>query len=218
MGLRILFLFMFTAGFLLVSCNKSEGPKDETSKSLFSKVTPDRSGIRFKNEIKQTTEFNFMNYMYIYTGAGVAVGDIDRDGLEDIYLVSNFGPNKLYKNLGDLEFEDITSSSGVEDYSGFSTGVTMLDVNADGWLDIYVCKAGSLRDDNGRRNLLFVNQQDGSFEEEGAKWGLDDPGYTTQVYPIDYDKDGDMDLYVLNHRYDFANNGTISSEIQRAME
>jgi hypothetical protein len=131
---------MFTAGFLLVSCNKSEGPKDETSKSLFSKVTPDRSGIRFKNEIKQTTEFNFMNYMYIYTGAGVAVGDIDRDGLEDIYLVSNFGPNKLYKNLGDLEFEDITSSSGVEDYSGFSTGVTMLDVNADGWLDIYVVR------------------------------------------------------------------------------
>ncbi|PQB04872.1 VCBS repeat-containing protein [Aureitalea marina] len=196
----------------------SEQPFTDNSTTLFSKVEPSDSGINFTNVIKQTVDFNFMNYMYVYTGAGVAVGDVDKDGLDDIYFVSNLGPNRLYKNKGDLQFEDITNQARVQDFSGFSTGVTMLDVNQDGWLDIYVSKAGSLKDNDGRRNLLFVNQQDGTFSEEAARWGIDDPGYTTQAYPIDYDRDGDLDLYILNHRYDFQNNGTISGEIQSKIE
>ncbi len=159
-----------------------------------------------------------MNYMYIYTGAGVAVGDIDHGGLEDIYLASNFGPNKLYKNMGDFNFEDITMTSKAEDFNGFSSGVTMLDINNDGWLDIYVCKAGSLEDDDGRRNLLFVNQKNGTFKEDAKAWDIDDPGYSTQVQSLDYDNDGDLDLYVVNHRYDFENNTVISGEVQRAIE
>ncbi len=186
--------------------------------TLFNKVVPDESGIYFTNRIIQDNNFNFMNYMYIYTGAGVAVGDVDNDGLQDIYFISNFGPNKLYKNKGDLEFEDITVSSNTEDFSGFTSAVTMLDVNNDGWLDLYISKAGSLNDNEARRNLLFVNQKDGTFIEEAKKWGIDDPGYTTQAYSLDYDKDGDLDLYVVNHRYDFNNNGTINSEIQRQIE
>ena len=143
-------------------------------------------------------DFNFLNYPYLYTGAGLAVGDIDNDGLQDVYFVSNFGPNKLYKNTGDFKFKDITVDSKTEDYTGFSTGVTMLDINNDGWLDIYVSKAGSLNDDNGRRNLLFVNQKNGTFVEEAKKWRIDDPGYSTQAYSLDYDKDGDLDIYILS--------------------
>jgi len=204
--------------FTFLSCTESDSKKNHSNSNtdtpLFTKITPEFSGVTFKNPVIQTPEFNFMNYMYIYTGAGVAVGDIDNDGLDDLYFVGNFNPNKLYKNKGDFTFEDITKSSKTEDYNGFSTGVTMLDVNNDGWLDIYVCKAGSLQDENARRNLLFVNKKDGTFNEEAKIWGLDDPGFSTQIYPIDYDNDGDLDLYLVNHRYDFKNNATISSEIQ----
>ncbi len=215
-------LLIITIGFYSCSDTNSGAKKDgkysDEAKVLFTKIPAENSNISFKNTIKQTNDFNFMNYMYIYTGAGVAVGDIDNDGLEDIYFVSNFGPNKLYKNKGDFFFEDITITSKTEDYTGFSSGVTMLDVNNDGWLDIYISKAGSLKDNNARRNLLFVNQQDGTFKEDAKKWGIDDPGFTTQSYTIDYDKDGDLDLYIVNHRYDFENNGSINSELQKQIE
>ena len=210
--------------FTLISCtdNPSEKPKDGTfsdgATTLFSKIDAGTSGITFRNTLIETLDFNFLNYPYIYAGAGLAVGDIDNDGLDDVYLVSNFGPNKLYKNKGNLSFEDITQTSKTEDFSGFSTGATMLDVNNDGWLDIYVSKAGSLKDDNGRRNLLFVNQKNGTFKEDAKTWGIDDPGYTTQAYSLDYDKDGDLDLYVVNYRYDFVNNSKINSNIQRQIE
>ena len=206
----------------LVSCSENLSEKNakltDGASTLFTKVTSKSSGMTFMNDTKQTNDLNFMNYMYVYTGGGIATGDIDNDGLKDVYFVSNSGPNKLYKNKGDFKFEDITVSSKTEDYTGFSTGVSMLDINNDGWLDIYVCKAGSLKNQETRRNLLFVNQKNGSFVEEAAKWGLNDPGYSTQIYSIDYDKDGDLDLYLVNHRYDFKNNGKISSKIQRQIE
>jgi hypothetical protein len=207
---------------ILVSCSKN--PSQENNKltdgasTLFTKVTSKSSGITFQNKFKQDLSFNFLNYPYLYAGAGLALGDIDNDGFVDVYMVSNFGPNKLYKNKGDFSFDDITTTSKTEDFTGFSTGATMLDVNNDGWLDIYVSKAGSLSNDDGRRNLLFINQKDGTFLEDSKKWGLDDPGYTTQAYPIDYDKDGDLDLYVVNYRYDFKNNGKINSKIQSQIE
>ena len=220
--IRKLIFCLVTLAF--VSCSDSNTEDKRTGEftdgatTLFTKVLSEKSGINFINRIIQDNEFNFMNYMYIYTGAGVAVGDIDNDGLQDIYFTSNFGPNKLYKNKGNFEFEDITISSKTEDFTGFTSAVTMIDVNNDGWLDLYISKAGSLNDDQARRNLLFVNQKDGTFLEEARKWGIDDPGYTTQVYSLDYDKDGDLDLYVVNHRYDFINNSVISGEIQKQIE
>ncbi len=220
MKINILYLVAFL---LFVSCSENPSAskkinKNKVNTKLFSKINSATSNIAFKNMVREDLDFNFLNYPYLYTGAGVAVGDIDNDGLDDIYLTSNFGPNKLYKNKGDFNFEDITISSKTEDYQGFTTGVTMLDINNDGWLDIYVCKAGSLKSDEGRRNLLFVNQQNGTFNEEGKKWGIDDPGYTTQAYSLDYDKDGDLDLYVVNYRYDFKNNTKISGVIQSQIE
>ena len=220
------FLPLLTLLILILQSCAEKSPEEETkngiftdnSTTLFTKVNSDNSNVNFSNVITETYEFNFLNYPYIYAGAGVAVGDIDKDGLDDIYFVSNMGPNKLYKNTGDLTFEDITVSSKTEDFSGFSTGVTMLDVNNDGWLDIYVCKAGSLNNTDARRNLLFVNQKNGTFNEEAKKWGIDDPGFTTQAYQIDYDKDGDLDLFILNYRYDFKNNVTISGDIQSQIE
>jgi hypothetical protein len=187
------------------------------SNTQFTKIDAQTSNIYFKNTITETLELNFLNYAYLYTGGGVAVGDINNDGLDDVYLVSNMEANKLYKNLGGLKFENITESSKTEDNNGFSTGATMLDINNDGWLDIYVSKAGLTTDDE-RRNKLFVNQKDGTFIEEAKKWGIDDPGFTTQAYSLDYDKDGDLDLYVVNYRYDFKNNTKISSKIQRDIE
>lgn len=219
---RICLVFFAFLGLYACQEETSQTPKNgaltDNATTLFSKISAQESGINFRNEIRETMEFNFLNYAYVYAGAGVAAGDIDNDGLVDLYFTANFGPNKLYKNKGDFQFEDITSSSKTEDYQGFATGATMLDVNNDGWLDIYVSKAGSLGDDNGRRNKLFVNQQDGTFSEAAAQWGLDDPGFTTQAYTLDYDKDGDLDLYVVNYRSDFRNNTKINSEIQRQIE
>ncbi|MEZ4777773.1 MAG: VCBS repeat-containing protein [Flavobacteriaceae bacterium] len=215
------FLLLFFSFSLLLSCKKSDTENTSINSQdlvLFNKIESSQSGVTFNNTLTQTAQFNFMNYMYIYTGAGVASGDIDNDGLPDIYFVSNMGPNKLYKNKGNLKFEDITTSSKTEDYSGFSTGVSMWDVNNDGWLDIYVCKAGSLGNDEGRRNLLFINNKNGTFTESAKAYGLDHAGFSTQAYPIDFDKDGDLDLYLVNHRYDFKNNGKISGEIQSQIE
>ena len=221
MNYKLIFLILAIG---IVSCSETSTDNKKTNKytngasTLFTKINTETSNITFKNMVREDLDFNFLNYPYLYTGAGVAVGDIDNDGLQDIYLVSNFGPNKLYKNKGDFSFEDITTSSKTEDYTGFSTGVTMMDINNDGWMDIYVSKAGSMKDDDGRRNLLFVNQKDGTFIENAKKWGIDDPGYSTQAYSLDYDKDGDLDLYVLNYRYDFKNNTKISGVIQNQIE
>lgn len=209
---------------LIVACSdstvapKKSGTLTDGATTLFTKVNSASSNLTFINLVEEKFDFNFLNYPYIYTGGGVGVGDFNNDGMEDIYLVSNLGPNKMYLNNGNFEFEDVTLASGTIDNTGFSTGVTILDINNDGWLDMYIGKAGSLNDDNGRRNKLFVNKKDGTFVEEAAKWGLDDPGYTTQAYQLDFDKDGDMDLYVLNYRPDFKNNTKISGVIQSQIE
>lgn len=218
------FPFYLVLFFSFSSCSEKETnsrEKDSVSSqenTLFTKISSGESKIRFKNIIREDLEFNFLNYPYLYTGAGVAIGDFDNDGFEDMYFTSNFGANKLYRNNGDFTFEDVTVASKTEVFNSFCTGATCLDINNDGWLDIYVSRAGSLNDDDGRRNLLFVNQKDGTFNEEAKQWGIDDPGYSTQVFSLDYDHDGDLDLYVLNYRYDFKNNTTISSAIQRDIE
>lgn len=166
--------------------------------TLFTVLDSEQTAVDFVNEIPESSAMNSMVYEYFYNGAGVAIGDIDNDGLEDIYFVSNLKENKLYKNKGNLVFEDITQKAGVAGGFGWSTGVCMADVNADGWLDIYVCKSGKGKAEH-RRNELYINNKNGSFTEAAASYGLDFEGYSTQAAFFDYDKDGDLDAFLLNH-------------------
>lgn len=166
---------------------------------LFQLLSPKETGIRFSNEISETENLNVLAYEYFYNGGGVAVGDINNDGLQDIMFTANMHPNKLYLNLGGMQFKDITREAGLEGREGgWKTGVTMADVNGDGLLDIYICYSGKV-DEALRRNQLFINQGDGHFLEKAKEYGLDDPGYSTQAVFFDYDNDGDLDMFLLNH-------------------
>ena len=172
------------------SCNKEE--------KLFTSLSSDATGINFQNTISETDSFNILDYLYFYNGGGVAIGDVNNDGLEDVYLTSNQGSNKLYLNKGNFHFEDITDKAGVVGRGNWKTGVTMADVNADGWLDIYVCEVGKYKSLQGR-NELFINNHDGSFSEKAKEYGLDVEGFNSQAAFFDYDKDGDLDMFLVNH-------------------
>ena len=206
-------------GVLLFSCKKKETKTyTEGDRTLFSLLKSNATGIDFKNEVTENLYFNFLNYPYIYNGGGVAVGDINNDGLEDIYFTSNQQSNKLYLNKGKFKFKDITESAGVIDVDGWSTGVTMIDVNNDGWLDIYVCKSGSLQSHEKRKNKLFINQGNNTFKEEAKQYGLDFYGFSIQSHFFDMDRDGDLDMYLVNHRQDFRNNTAINPLVQQNKE
>lgn len=168
----------------------------------FSLVSPDQSGVNFSNLINETYDYNILNFEYLYNGGGVAIGDINNDGLPDLYFTGTFIPNKLYLNKGNLQFEDITDAAGVAAADGFKTGVTMVDINADGWLDIYVCRT-SKADDGNKDNRLFLNNKNNTFTESAAKFGLKDNSNSNHANFFDYDLDGDLDLYLLNHRLGF---------------
>jgi len=191
-------------------------PYQDGKSTVFTSIPESHSKIDFQNTVKETVGFNFLNYTYIYNGGGVAVGDINNDGLEDIYFTSNQNSNKLYINKGNFVFEDITEQARVEDATGWTTGVTMVDINNDGWLDIYVCKSASLKNRKARQNKLFINQKNNKFKEEALKYGLKDNGFSTQAYFLDYDKDGDLDLYLVNHSTDSNNKSLILSPQQQA--
>ncbi|MBP2833006.1 VCBS repeat-containing protein [Aquimarina sp. U1-2] len=203
---------------LCFGCNKKEKNDQKSTQSnhqpLFEKLPSTYTKVNFSNHINETLYFNFLNYSYIYNGGGVAVGDINNDGLEDLYFSSNQNSNALYLNKGNFVFEDMTKKANVTDDSGWTTGVSMVDINADGWLDLYVCKSGSLNDDEARRNKLYINQKDGTFLEQAKTYGLDSNAYSTQAYYFDFDKDGDVDIYLVNHRADFNNNVTIDPKIR----
>ncbi len=154
--------------------------KDGTT-TLFTNIPSSHSNIDFINKIEETVDFNFLNYSYIYNGGGVAVGDINNDGLEDIYFTSNQQSNKLYLNKGNFVFEDITKDADIMDDQGWSTGATMIDINNDGWLDIYVCKSASIKNRKARQNKLYINQKDNTFKEEAVKYGLKDYSFSTQA-------------------------------------
>ncbi len=210
---KILGVSLFLFG--LFSCNtENENPSQKDVYRGFTQLDSEKTGISFVNNIKETLDFNFLNYAYINIGGGVAAGDINNDGLLDLYFTSNQKENKLYLNKGDFVFEEITKSAGVADLEGWTTGVSTIDINNDGWLDFYVCKSASLENNELRRNKLFVNQKNNTFKEEAAKWGLDFEGFSIQSYFLDMDKDGDLDMYLVNHRADFKNNTKISGKIQ----
>lgn len=166
------------------------------AQSLFEKIPASRSGVSFKNTITENAAQNALTYENLFNGGGVAVGDINNDGLEDIYLISNMQLNKLYLNLGNLQFKDITASAGVGGREGWKSGTSMVDINGDGLLDIYVCYSGKTEADK-RRNQFFINQGNLTFVDKAKEMGLDDPSYTTQVAFFDYDRDGDLDAFLL---------------------
>lgn len=169
-----------------------------TAQPLFEKLAPQKTGVTFKNKLDESPTSNVLTYEYFYNGGGVASGDINNDGLEDLYFTGNMKPNALYLNLGNFKFKEIATPAGVSCASGWKTGVTMADVNADGFLDIYVCYSGK-GDPEKRRNKLFINNGNLTFTEQGAAYGLDDPGHTTHASFFDFDRDGDLDMYLLNH-------------------
>ncbi|MCY3999906.1 MAG: VCBS repeat-containing protein [Bacteroidetes bacterium] len=158
----------------------------------------DQTGISFENRIVEQDAFNVLEYEYFYNGGGVAAGDLNNDGLVDLYFTANMAPDHLYRNLGDWSFEEVTLQSGIIHSSTWTTGVTMADVNSDGFLDIYVCRSGNVSTDR-RRNALYINQGDFTFKDEAKVYGLDDPSYSNHATFFDYDRDGDLDMYLLNH-------------------
>ena len=181
---------VFVLGILIISCDSK----------IFELKDNNLIGVNFSNNLKFNDDFNVYKYRNFYNGGGVALGDINNDDLLDIYLTSNQGENKLFLNLGDFKFKDITEFARVGGEKAWSTGVTMVDINGDGYLDIYVCNSGDVQGDN-KQNELFINNGDLTFKESALEYNLNDKGFSTHANFFDYDKDGDLDVYILNNSF-----------------
>ncbi|AMR31078.1 RNA-binding protein [Mucilaginibacter sp. PAMC 26640] len=200
---QIVFLFLIALAFF--GC-KRNNPTGETAKenTLFTLLPSEKTHIDFANTLTEGLNTNVLMYEYFYNGGGVAIGDVNGDGKQDIYFTGNMTDNKLYLNKGSMQFEDVTTSAGVTGRPGpWKTGVTMADVNGDGKIDIYVCYSGKIGPAK-RKNQLFINLGNDAkglpqFEDQAAKFGLDFPSFSTQAYFFDYDRDGDLDLLLVNH-------------------
>jgi len=192
---------------LVISCSTRE-------EKLFTKLGANETGIKFKNILKETEAFNVLEYGYLYNGGGVSVGDLNNDGLPDIYFTGNMVGSRLYINKGNFEFDEIAEKAGVFAEGLWNTGTTMADVNGDGLLDIYVCRSAA-PSPKMRKNLLFINNGDLTFTESASKYGLANSGYSTQASFFDYDKDGDLDVYILNHStQEYAGFGQITASLK----
>ncbi len=176
--------------FILIGCNRKE--------HLFNALDAEQTGVDFTNTVTESDDLNILDYLYLYNGGGVAIGDINNDSLPDIFFTGNQVRNKLYLNKGNLQFEDISTEAGVEGNSSWNTGTTIADVNGDGFLDIYVCAVVGINGFNGF-NELFINNGDTTFTESAEEFGLDFDSYSSNAAFFDYDLDGDLDLYLLNH-------------------
>lgn len=192
--LAISFLFLF------ISCKKeqTEPLMLESKLPLFTLLEATKTKVLFSNNIIENDQFNAFKYEYFYNGAGVSIGDINNDGLPDIYFTGNMVEDKLYLNKGNLEFEDISETALGKQSKGWHTGTTFADVNADGYLDIYVCRGGDKKIFKDQSNLLYINNGDLTFTEQAEKFGLNDTLNSTQAAFFDYDLDGDLDVYVMN--------------------
>ncbi|MDF0715192.1 FG-GAP-like repeat-containing protein [Muricauda sp. 334s03] len=185
----------------LAACNNKEGAqskKEESPETLFTLLQPEETGVSFINKVQNQKNFNIFKYRNFYNGGGVAIGDINNDGLQDIYLTGNMEPNRLYLNKGNMKFEDISEKAGVLGNKPWSTGVVMVDINHDGLLDIYVSNAGNMEGNN-HDNDLYINNGDLTFTEKAEEYNLAKTGFTTHASFFDYDKDGDLDVYILNN-------------------
>lgn len=194
-------LLIFPLLFGVIGCSSEKNK----SNLLFKEIKANESGISFENKLRFDAAFNIYTYRNFYNGGGVGLGDVNNDGLIDIYMTANMLPNKLFLNKGNFKFEDITATSKVAGTKAWSTGVSLADVNGDGLLDIYVCNSGDIKGDN-KQNELFINQGNNAkgipeFKEEAEKYGLADKGFSTHAAFFDYDKDGDLDMYLLNNSY-----------------
>ncbi len=187
-------LFLFVTSFYLISCSK----KNEDAQ--FELKEENETGISFENTVTNKEDFNIFSYRNFYNGGGVAIGDINNDGLQDVFFTSNMGSNKLYLNKGSFKFEDISEKAGIANQKKWSTGVVMVDINNDNLLDIYVCNAG-YQSGIGQENALYINNGNSTFTESAKKYGLDEGGYTTHAAFFDYDLDGDLDCYILNNSF-----------------
>lgn len=206
-----MYRYLLISILFLFSCNKKtdksvlkSSTKQKESEDLFTVLPPEKTGVFFLNDLKESISNNGLFYEYYYNGGGVAVADFDNDDLLDIYFVNNTKSNKLYKNLGNMKFKDITKEAKAKGGYGFGTGVTVVDINNDGLMDIYYSKSGKIRDPELRKNELLINKGVNSegipvFENQASKYGLDIPNFTTQATFFDYDKDGDLDMFLLNH-------------------
>lgn len=190
-------LYIFCLIGLLVSC-QSLDKSDEGL--LFTQLDPEDIGITFRNDLDYTEAFNVYTYRNFYNGAGVGIADFNNDGLSDIFFAGNLVDNQLYINKGNFSFEDITQTAGVSSAGSWSSGVSLIDINGDGWIDIYVCKSGDPNSQN-RSNELFINNGDLTFREEAEEYGLDEVGLATHAAFFDYDRDGDLDCYLLNNSF-----------------
>ncbi len=199
MSIRFYISFSVIA-LLFISCKSSDKGKEET---LFTVLESDRTGLEFRNDLKATPAFNMFKYMYFYNGAGLGAGDFNKDGLIDLFFASNQGENKLYLNSGDLRFTDQTKAAKIPQDGGWSTGVSIVDINNDGLLDIYVCRVGNYEQLQSHNQLLVCQGLDKDsvpyYIDKAAEYGLNFSGFSTQAAFFDYDLDGDLDMYLMNH-------------------
>lgn len=191
-SIKIFLLSTLSIFLWLSSCSHKENRQ-----TLFQSL--DNTGIVFNNKVQDNDTINILNYRNFYNGGGVATGDINNDGLPDVFFTANQGSNKLFLNKGNLKFEDISAKAGFTDKLQFSTGVVFADVDGDGWLDIYVSNAGSMNNAELRKNQLYINNHNLTFTERAAEFGLADSGYSTQASFFDYDNDGDLDCFIINN-------------------
>lgn len=205
--------WILTMGILILSGCKKEAKQQQSdikqTTPLFKRLTKEESGFYFLNELRENEQLNILKYEYLYNGSGVAIGDINNDGLPDIFMGGNLFGGRLFLNKGKMQFEQISETANVFT-GGYTNGVCMVDINNDGYDDIYLCKSLTGNPEQ-RRNVLLINNQDNTFTDKASEYGLDDPSFSTHATFFDYDNDGDLDMYLLNHRTDFKNALTLFS-------
>ena len=207
-------LFLLCAAFVVLNCDRS--PQAKPHQIPLTALPAEQTGITFENNLVYKDNINILEYLYYYNGGGVAIGDINNDGLEDIFFTANQGSDKLYLNQGNLTFKDITTEANIYTDNSWSSGVAMEDVNNDGYLDIFVAKVGNHKGLQAH-NILYLNNGNGTFTESSHQLGLDFSGLSTQPAFIDYDRDGDLDLYLLNHAvHTLRSYGTTKKRLEEA--